>query len=62
LDRLAQATSSTRASVIRNGAMLTPAMGALSGVAGIQRAMSIAVICFGIVLAFALRVTREARI
>jgi hypothetical protein len=37
-------------------------MGAVSGVAGIRWAMAVPLICFGVVLAFARRVTHELRI
>jgi FHS family L-fucose permease-like MFS transporter len=43
------------------GAVLTPAMGAISGLTGIQGAMIVPLISFGVVLAFALHVAREAR-
>ena len=58
LGEVRKLASSALVMAIVGGAVLTPAMGALSGVAGIQWAMSIPVICFGIVLAFALRVAR----
>jgi FHS family L-fucose permease-like MFS transporter len=54
--------SSVLVMAIVGGAVLTPAMGAVSGVAGIQWAMAVPLICFGIVLAFARRVTHELRI
>ena len=49
---------------IVGGAVLTPAMGALSGVAGINWSMAVPLICFAVVLGFALaapRATREAQ-
>jgi len=62
LGEVRKLASSVLVMAIVGGAVLTPAMGALSGFVGIQWAMSIPAICFGIVLAFALRVAREAQI
>lgn len=51
--------SSVLVMAIVGGAVLTPAMGALSGVAGINWSMAVPLVCFAVVLGFALSVRRE---
>ncbi len=62
LGEVRKLASSVLVMAIVGGAVLTPAMGALSGAAGIQWAMGVPVVCFGVVLVFALRVARKDRI
>ncbi|HTL92547.1 MAG TPA: L-fucose:H+ symporter permease [Steroidobacteraceae bacterium] len=53
--------SSVLVMAIVGGAVLTPAMGALSGIAGINGSMAVPLVCFAVVLAFAVSVRREPR-
>ena len=53
--------SSVLVMAIVGGAVLTPAMGALSGIAGINGSMAVPLVCFAVVLAFAVGVRREPR-
>jgi FHS family L-fucose permease-like MFS transporter len=53
--------SSVLVMAIVGGAVLTPAMGALAGVAGINGSMAVPLVCFAAVLGFALSVRREMR-
>lgn len=62
LGEVRKLASSVLVMAIVGGAILTPVMGAISGLAGIQWAMSVPLVCFGVVLAFARRVAREAEI
>jgi FHS family L-fucose permease-like MFS transporter len=47
---------------IIGGAILTALMGAVSDAAGIHRAMCVPLLCFAVVLAFALRSGKAVRI
>ncbi|MDE2263887.1 MAG: L-fucose:H+ symporter permease [Gammaproteobacteria bacterium] len=53
--------SSVLVMAIVGGAVLTPAMGALSGLAGINWSMAVPFLCFAVVLGFALSVRRRMR-
>jgi FHS family L-fucose permease-like MFS transporter len=53
--------SSVLVMAIVGGAVLTPAMGALAGVAGINGSMAVPLVCFAAVLGFALSVRRQMR-
>jgi MFS transporter, FHS family, L-fucose permease len=61
LGEVRKLASSLLVMAIVGGAVLTPAMGALSGLAGINWSMAVPCLCFAVVLGFALRVRREAR-
>ena len=61
LGEVRKLASSVLVMAIVGGAVLTPAMGALSGVAGINGSMAVPMVCFTVVLAFALGVRREMR-
>ena len=59
LGEVRKLASSVLVMAIVGGAVLTPAMGALSGLAGINWSMAVPFLCFAIVLGFALNVRRE---
>lgn len=61
LGEVRKLASSVLVMSIVGGAVLTPAMGALSGLAGINWSMAVPSVCFAVVLGFALSVGREAR-
>ena len=61
LGEVRKLASSVLVMAIVGGAVLTPAMGALSGLAGINWSMAVPLVCFAVVLAFALGVRRERR-
>ena len=61
LGEVRKLASSVLVMAIVGGAVLTPAMGALSGIAGINWSMAVPLVCFAIVLGFALSVRREMR-
>jgi FHS family L-fucose permease-like MFS transporter len=61
LGEVRKLASSVLVMAIVGGAVLTPAMGALSGLAGINWAMAVPLVGFAVVLGFALEVRREAR-
>ncbi|HEV2268840.1 MAG TPA: L-fucose:H+ symporter permease [Steroidobacteraceae bacterium] len=61
LGEVRKLASSLLVMAIVGGALLTPAMGALSGVAGINWSMAVPLVCFVVVLGFALSVRREVR-
>lgn len=61
LGEVRKLASSVLVMAIVGGAVLTPAMGALSGLAGINWSMAVPLACFAIVLGFALSVRREMR-
>jgi FHS family L-fucose permease-like MFS transporter len=61
LGEVRKLASSVLVMAIVGGAVLTPAMGALSGLAGINWAMVVPLVGFAVVLGFALEVRREAR-
>lgn len=62
LGEVRKLASSVLVMAIVGGAVLTPAMGALSGLAGINWSMAVPLVCFVVVLGFALSVRRESRI
>jgi FHS family L-fucose permease-like MFS transporter len=59
LGEVRKLASSVLVMAIVGGAVLTPAMGALSGLAGINWSMVVPLVCFAVVLGFALSVRRE---
>jgi MFS transporter, FHS family, L-fucose permease len=61
LGEVRKLASSVLVMAIVGGAVLTPAMGALSGLAGINWSMVVPLVCFVVVLGFALGVRREVR-
>ena len=61
LGEVRKLASSVLVMAIVGGAVLTPAMGALSGLAGINWSMAVPLVCFAVVLGFALSVRREMR-
>jgi MFS transporter, FHS family, L-fucose permease len=61
LGEVRKLASSVLVMAIVGGAVLTPAMGALSGLAGISWSMAVPLVCFAVVLGFALSVRREMR-
>jgi MFS transporter, FHS family, L-fucose permease len=61
LGEVRKLVSSVLVMAIIGGAVLTPAMGAISGLTGIQGAMIVPLFSFGVVLAFALHVARKAQ-
>ncbi|MHB8812940.1 MAG: L-fucose:H+ symporter permease [Steroidobacteraceae bacterium] len=61
LGEVRKLASSVLVMAIVGGAVLTPAMGALSGRAGINWSMAVPLVCFAVVLCFALGVRREIR-
>ena len=61
LGEVRKLASSVLVMAIVGGAVLTPAMGALAGVAGINGSMAVPLVCFAVVLGFALSVRRETR-
>jgi FHS family L-fucose permease-like MFS transporter len=61
LGEVRKLASSVLVMAIVGGAVLTPAMGALSGLAGINWSMAVPLVCFAVVLGFALSVRRELR-
>jgi len=61
LGEVRKLASSILVMAIVGGAVLTPAMGALSGLAGINWSMAVPLICFAVVLAFALFARRVQR-
>ncbi|HEV2443912.1 MAG TPA: L-fucose:H+ symporter permease [Steroidobacteraceae bacterium] len=61
LGEVRKLASSVLVMAIVGGAVLTPAMGALSGRAGINWSMAVPLVCFVVVLCFALGVRREMR-
>lgn len=62
LGEVRKLASSVLVMAIVGGAVLTPAMGALSGLAGINWSMAVPLVCFVVVLGFALSVRRGGRI
>ncbi|HEY7887361.1 MAG TPA: L-fucose:H+ symporter permease [Steroidobacteraceae bacterium] len=61
LGEVRKLASSVLVMAIVGGAVLTPAMGALSGLAGINGSMAVPLVCFAVVLGFALSVRRAMR-
>jgi MFS transporter, FHS family, L-fucose permease len=61
LGEVRKLASSVLVMAIVGGAVLTPAMGALSGLAGINWSMGVPFLCFAVVLGFALSVRRGMR-
>ena len=61
LGEVRKLASSVLVMAIVGGAVLTPAMGALSGFAGINWSMAVPLVCFAVVLGFALSIRRETR-
>ena len=61
LGEVRKLASSLLVMAIVGGALLTPAMGALSGLAGINWSMAVPLVCFAVVLGFALSVRRDVR-
>lgn len=61
LGEVRKLASSVLVMAIVGGAVLTPAMGALSGLAGINWSMAVPLVCFTAVFAFAVAARRERR-
>jgi FHS family L-fucose permease-like MFS transporter len=61
LGEVRKLASSVLVMAIVGGALLTPVMGALSGLAGINWSMAVPLVCFAVVLGFALSVRRNVR-
>ena len=61
LGEVRKLASSVLVMAIVGGALLTPLMGALSGLAGINWSMAVPLVCFVVVLGFALSVRRKVR-
>jgi len=59
LGEVRKLASSVLVMAIVGGALLTPAMGALSGLAGVNWSMAVPLVCFAVVLGFALSVRRQ---
>lgn len=59
LGEVRKLASSVLVMAIVGGALLTPAMGALSGLAGINWSMAVPLVCFAVVLGFALSARRR---